>query len=108
MKTSEVIKKQLAENPIILYMKGNPQFPMCGFSAAAVEALQSTGCKFASVDVLEQPRIRQGLPEVSDWPTFPQLFVNGELVGGADIIKEMNASGQLKALVETAEPLAAE
>jgi monothiol glutaredoxin len=108
MKTSEMIKKQLAENPVILYMKGNPQFPMCGFSAAAVEAIQSTGTQFAFVNVLEQPRIRQGLPEVSEWPTFPQLFVNGELVGGADIIKDMNASGQLKTLLETAEPAAAE
>ena len=108
MKTSEVIKKQIAENPIILYMKGNPQFPMCGFSAAAVEALQSTGCEFAFVNVLEQPRIRQGLPEVSEWPTFPQLFVNGELLGGADIIKEMNASGQLKALLEMATEAATE
>ena len=108
MKTSELIKQQIADNSIILYMKGNPQFPMCGFSAAAVEALHSTGCKFASVDVLEQPRIRQGLPDVSDWPTFPQLFVNGELVGGADIIKEMNASGQLKSLVEAIVPAAAE
>ncbi len=102
MKTSEIIKKQIAENSIILYMKGNPQFPMCGFSAAAVEAVQSTGCEFAFVNVLEQPRIRQGLPEISEWPTFPQLFVSGELVGGADIIKKMNASGQLKPLLEMA------
>ena len=108
MRTSEIINKQLSENPIILYMKGNPQFPMCGFSAAAVEALNSTGCQFAFVNVLEEPRIRQGLPEISEWPTFPQLFVNGELVGGADIIKEMNASGQLKALLDTAAPVAAE
>ena len=102
MKTSEVIKKQIEENSIILYMKGNPQFPMCGFSAAVVEALQSNDCKFASIDVLQEPRIRQGLPEVSEWPTFPQLFVNGELVGGADIIKAMNASGELKTLLATA------
>jgi len=103
MKTTDIIKKQIAENPVILYMKGNPQFPMCGFSAAAVEALNSTGHQFAFVNVLEQPRIRQGLPEVSDWPTFPQLFVKGELVGGADIIKEMNAAGQLKELLDTVE-----
>jgi len=108
MKISEIIKKQIADNPIILYMKGNPQFPMCGFSAAVVDALQSTGCEFASINVLEEPRIRAGLPEVSEWPTFPQLFVAGELVGGADIIKEMNASGQLKTLVETVSPVATE
>lgn len=108
MKTTDIIKQQITENPIILYMKGNPQFPMCGFSAAAVEALQSTGGEFAFVDVLEHPRIRQALPEVSEWPTFPQLFVNGELVGGADIIKAMKASGELNALLETATPASAE
>ena len=102
MKTTEIIKKQLEENPIILYMKGNPQFPMCGFSAAAVDALQSNDCEFAFVNVLEQPRIRQALPEYSEWPTFPQLFVNGELVGGADIIKAMNATGELKTLLDQA------
>ena len=96
MKTSDLIKQQIAENDVILYMKGNPQFPMCGFSAAAVEAIQSTGCEFAFVDVLSHPKIRQGLPEVSEWPTFPQLFVKGELVGGADIIKDLRSSGQLK------------
>lgn len=106
MKTSDIIKQQIADNPVILYMKGNPQFPMCGFSAAAVDALQSNGCEFAFVNVLEEPRIRQGLPEYSEWPTFPQLFVNGELVGGADIIKAMNASGELKALLGQAQATA--
>lgn len=106
MKTSDIIKQQIADNPVILYMKGNPQFPMCGFSAAAVDALQNNGCEFAFVNVLEEPRIRQGLPEYSEWPTFPQLFVNGELVGGADIIKAMNASGELKALLGQAQATA--
>ncbi len=101
MRTSDIIKKQLADNTIILYMKGNPQFPMCGFSGSVVAALQKHGCEFSYVDVLENPRIRQALPEVSDWPTFPQLFINGELVGGADIITGMDKSGELKPLLDS-------
>ena len=103
MKISEIIQQQISENPIILYMKGNPQFPMCGFSGGVVATLKKYDCQFSYVDVLEHPRIRQGLPEYSDWPTFPQLFVNGELVGGADIIAGMDKSGELKPLLDSAE-----
>jgi monothiol glutaredoxin len=103
MKTSEMIKQQISENPIILYMKGNPQFPMCGFSASAVSSLKKNGCEFAFVNVLEHPRIRQGLPEYSEWPTFPQLFINGELIGGSDIISDMDKAGTLKAALEAAQ-----
>lgn len=99
MKTSEIIKKQIEGNAVILYMKGTPQFPMCGFSGAAVQALKRNDCEFSYVNVLENPRIREALPEVSNWPTFPQLFVRGDLVGGADIVTSMDKSGELKAVL---------
>lgn len=106
MKTEDKIRQQLAENPVLLYMKGIPEAPECGFSAKAVAALQSTGVPFAYLDVLRNPFVREKLPSVSRWPTFPQLFVNGELVGGADIVEQMNQEGSLKPMLEKA--LAAE
>ena len=100
--TEETIQQQLRDNPIILYMKGSPQAPQCGFSARAVEALKKTGVAFASVDVLANPFIREKLPKVSQWPTFPQLFVAGELVGGSDIVVEMSMKGELLPLLTAA------
>lgn len=98
----QTIKEQIADNNIILYMKGSPQFPMCGFSSRTVEALKQCGEEFAYVDVLSNPEIRANLPKVSEWPTFPQLFINGELVGGCDITLELFASGELQKMVKQA------
>lgn len=100
MKTEDKIRQQIESNPILLYMKGSPAKPECGFSAKAVAALKSTGIDFAYIDVLQNPFIREKLPSVSRWPTYPQLFVAGELVGGADIVEEMNLSGSLKPLLQ--------
>ena len=83
------IAQDIAENDVLLYMKGTPVFPQCGFSAAVVHVLTNIGVKFKGVDVLKDPEIRQGIKEFSDWPTIPQLYVKGEFVGGADIVKEM-------------------
>ncbi|HET9105237.1 MAG TPA: Grx4 family monothiol glutaredoxin [Solirubrobacteraceae bacterium] len=91
----DAIQEAITENPVILFMKGNPDAPACGFSARTVAILQSLGARFAAVDVLPDPRIRQELSALSDWPTIPQLFVNGELVGGCDIVTEMYESGEL-------------
>ena len=102
MKTEEKIHQQLEANPVLLYMKGIPAKPECGFSAKAVAALQSTGIPFANVNVQENPYIHEKLPSISRWPTYPQLFVAGELVGGADIVEEMNLAGSLKRLLEQA------
>ena len=92
---AEAISGAIAENPTILFMKGTPDAPACGFSARTVAALQSLEAPFAAVDILPDPRIRQELSALSDWPTIPQLFVNGELVGGADIVAEMYETGEL-------------
>jgi monothiol glutaredoxin len=100
--TEETIAQQLRENPVILYMKGTPELPKCGFSARTVAALQRTGVTFASVDVLENPFIREKLPKISAWPTFPQLFVRGELVGGCDIVTELAQKGELELLLTAA------
>lgn len=102
MKTTDKIRQQLKDYPVILYMKGTPDAPRCGFSAKAAAAMASTGVAFAHVDVLSSPLIAQALPEVSDFPTFPQLFVGGELVGGSDIIVAMLASGELMPLIQAA------
>jgi monothiol glutaredoxin len=102
MKTEDKIRQQLETNPVILYMKGVPAKPECGFSAKAVAVLQSMGIPFAYVNVLENPFIREKLPSISHWPTYPQLFVAGELVGGADIVEEMGRDGSLKPLLEKA------
>jgi len=92
----EAIQEAISENPVILFMKGNPDAPACGFSARTVAILQSLGTQFAAVDILPDPRIRQELSAISNWPTIPQLFVDGELVGGCDIISEMYQSGELQ------------
>jgi monothiol glutaredoxin len=91
----DAIQQAIDENPVILFMKGTPEQPMCGFSARTAGALQSLGAPFAAVDILPDPRIRQELSALSNWPTIPQLFVNGELVGGCDIVTEMYESGEL-------------
>jgi monothiol glutaredoxin len=100
MKTQEIIKQQVAENDIVLYMKGNPQFPQCGFSSKAVMMLKACGAKFTSVNVLENSDIRQGIKEFSNWPTIPQLYVKGQFVGGSDIMAEMYESGELQTLIK--------
>lgn len=100
MDVIEVIKEQIEKNPVILYMKGTPQFPQCGFSAQAVEAMTDIGKPFAYVNILEAPEIRSALKEYANWPTYPQLWIDGELVGGSDIILQMYRDGQLKTLVE--------
>ena len=91
----DAIAEAIADNPTILFMKGTPEQPACGFSARTVAALQSLDVPFAAVDILPDPRIRQELSAISEWPTVPQLFVNGELVGGCDIVTEMYESGEL-------------
>lgn len=101
MSTEETIKKQIAENTILLYMKGSPDAPQCGFSMRASQAVMACGQRFAYVDILSHPEIRQELPKIANWPTFPQLWVDGELVGGCDIIAEMHENGELKSLLDT-------
>ncbi len=96
------IKQQIADNQVLLYMKGSPSMPQCGFSARVVEALEACGVDFGFVDVLANPDIRQALPEYADWPTFPQLYINGELVGGCDIITELHQQGELQKLLSAA------
>ena len=101
MNAQEQIKQQVTGNPVVLYMKGTPQFPQCGFSANAVRILNAVGVKnFFSVDVLANPDIRQGIKDYANWPTIPQLYINGEFVGGSDILTEMYQSGELQVLVE--------
>ena len=104
MDIMQVIKDQIESNDILLYMKGSPTQPMCGFSARTVQAVMECGQKFAYVDVLSNPEVRANLPVFANWPTFPQLWVNGELVGGCDIITEMHEKGELKTLLEEAAP----
>ena len=98
----EAIKGQIEDNPIIVYMKGSPQAPQCGFSAQTVQCLIGCGERFAYVDVLSNPDIRATLPHYANWPTFPQLWVGGELVGGCDIVTEMYEAGELQPLVKEA------
>ena len=97
----ETIKEQIANNPILLYMKGSPNAPQCGFSSRAAQVLMACG-EFAYVDILQNPEIRANLPKYANWPTFPQLWVNGELVGGSDILAEMFEKGELQTLVKDA------
>lgn len=99
--TIKKIEKQIKENPIILYMKGSPKAPNCGFSEKAVQILSKCGERFAYVDVLQNPEIRKILPKYSNWPTFPQLWIKGELVGGCDIILEMYQTGELQKLIKS-------
>ncbi len=93
------IRETIESHPIVLFMKGTPQFPMCGFSSRAVEALKACGARFEHVNVLENPEIRANLPRYSNWPTFPQLFINGELIGGCDITLELYEQGELARMV---------
>lgn len=99
MDTLDKIKSQIADNKILLYMKGTPEQPQCGFSAQAVRALQACNAKFASINILENPDIRQTLPSYANWPTFPQLYINGELIGGCDIMLELLQAGELQQLI---------
>lgn len=102
MEIFDTIKQQVESNAVLIYMKGSPDQPQCGFSAQATQALMACGEKFAYIDILSNPEIRANLPQYSEWPTFPQLFVDGELVGGCDIIIEMYQSGELQPLVKAA------
>ena len=100
MDVQELIKEQVTGNPVVLYMKGTPSVPMCGFSATAVRVLQACNLPlFFSVNVLEEPAIRDGIKVYSNWPTIPQLYIRGEFVGGADIMREMYQSGELQQLL---------
>ena len=103
MSIQDKIRQQLSSDKIVLYMKGTPQFPQCGFSAKATQMLGACGVKFTTYDILSDPEMRQGLKEYSHWPTFPQLYVNGELVGGCDIMTELYEKGELQKLVTQAQ-----
>jgi monothiol glutaredoxin len=102
MDVNERIKKQLESYPVLLYMKGTPDFPQCGFSAKTVSLLRATGAQFAYINIFEDPEIREGLKAYSNWPTFPQLYVNGELIGGCDIAMQMLQTGELQTLIDDA------
>ena len=96
------IKEQVESNPVLVYMKGTPQLPQCGFSSRVAAVLQQCGREFAYVNVLAAPEVRRNLPRFSDWPTFPQIFIGGEFIGGCDIVMELFESGKLKQMVEKA------
>ena len=100
MDVIERIKSELASSPVVLFMKGTPDFPQCGFSARTSQVLKTLGVEFGHVNVLAEPEVRANLPRYSNWPTFPQLFVKGELIGGCDITVEMFESGELKQLLD--------
>jgi len=102
MSIENKIKDQIKDNKILIYMKGSPYEPKCGFSAKTVQALIDCGAEFSYVDILENQDIRQTLPSISDWPTFPQVFVSGELIGGCDIVTEMHESGNLHSIIKDA------
>ena len=99
MNVMDRIKAEVEGHPVVLFMKGTPQFPMCGFSSRTVQALKACGASFHAINVLEQPEVRANLPRFSNWPTFPQLFVNGELIGGCDITLELFEKGELQRIV---------
>ncbi|MES2770859.1 MAG: Grx4 family monothiol glutaredoxin [Pseudomonadota bacterium] len=100
MDVQALIKEQVNSNPITLYMKGTPQFPQCGFSATAIHILKNCGASnFFTINVLENPEIRNGIKEFANWPTIPQLYVNGEFIGGCDIMREMHQSGEMQKLL---------
>jgi monothiol glutaredoxin len=103
MDVLERIDQQVKNNPVVIFMKGTPQFPMCGFSMRAAAALQECGVPFAYVNVLQDPEIFESLPRYADWPTFPQVYVGGELVGGCDITLELHANGELKTMMVQAD-----
>ncbi len=96
------IREQIASNPVLIYMKGSPDQPQCGFSSQVTQILMACGERFAYIDILTNPEIREQLPAISEWPTFPQLFVDGELVGGCDIVVEMHESGELQPMIQAA------
>ncbi len=100
--TQEKITQQINSNPILIYMKGSPQFPQCGFSAAVVEVFNRLGAPYETVDVLSDPEIREGIKTFSNWPTIPQIYIKGQFIGGCDIVREMYARGELQPLVEAA------
>ena len=100
MDTLSQIKQQISDNPVILYMKGSPDSPQCGFSARAIQCLEGCNAEFAYIDILSNPDIRQTLPEYANWPTFPQLYIKGELVGGSDIIFELYQQSELQKLID--------
>ncbi len=103
MNVQEKIRNQITSNAVVLYMKGTPQYPQCGFSGATVQILQACGVQdFAAVDVLADPEIRDGIKAYSNWPTVPQLYIKGEFVGGADIVREMYSQGELQKLIDSA------
>ena len=102
MTTLDKIKKQVSENPIIIYMKGTPDMPMCGFSSRTVDALKKCGKEFAYVNVILDQEVMQDLPKFKDWPTFPQLYIKGELIGGCDITLDLFESGELKKMIDEA------
>lgn len=95
MDINERIKAMLAEHPIVLFMKGTPEYPMCGFSSRAASALTEAGAVFLPVNVLADPQIRAAMPHFANWPTFPQLFIHGELIGGCDIVEDLHSAGEL-------------
>jgi monothiol glutaredoxin len=98
--TEARIQREITDNPVMLYMKGNPQFPQCGFSSRVVQILNHLGVKYASANVLEDPALRDGIKAFSQWPTIPQLYVGGEFIGGCDIVTEMFQSGELESLLK--------
>ena len=99
MNIQDKIRQQIASDKIVLYMKGTPQFPQCGFSAKSVELLNASGAKFSTFDVLTDPDIREGIKEYSNWPTIPQLYISGELIGGCDILTELFQKGELQQMI---------
>ncbi len=101
MDVMERIKQQIEGYPIVLYMKGTPEMPQCGFSSYTAQALRACNAQFQHINILEDPEIRQNLPRYANWPTFPQLYINGELVGGCDIVLELYQSGELQKLIDS-------
>ena len=102
MDVIEEIKTIIADNPVVLFMKGSPEFPQCGFSMRTAEALKACNAKFTYVDILAAPDVRANLPKVSNWPTFPQVFINGELIGGCDITLDLHQKGELQKMLDAA------
>ena len=101
MEIQERIRKVIEENSVMLFMKGSPDFPQCGFSGRVVQILEACGAKFSSADVLMDPELREGIKAYSNWPTIPQLYIQGELIGGSDIVMEMHENGELKKKIDT-------
>ncbi len=102
MDTQAIIRETVTSNPVVLYMKGSPKFPQCGFSSLAAQILNACGAEFVAIDVLQDMDIREGIKQYANWPTIPQLYVKGEFIGGADIMRAMYDSGDLQALLQSA------